>query len=673
LIKRVGIDVGGTFTDVVGVEEGKIISHKVPSTPDNPAVGVGNGLEILTTETSNINQPRYIHHGTTVGTNALLEGETAETALITTEGFRDVLEIGRQDRPKLYNLDFSRSAPVVPRSLRLTVPERIGPEGEVIRSLDHEEVERIVEKIPDYVESVAVSTLFSFVNPKHENEIKKHLIEGGFQEITLSSDVLPELREYERTSTTAINASLKPVFRDYLGQLEDRAEKLGIEASWLVMQSNGGLIEPDLAKREPVRTILSGPAGGVKGAQYIASSAGYEDVLTLDMGGTSADVCLIKDGETAVTTDWSIDDHPVGVSSLDVHTIGAGGGSIAWIDEGGALRVGPRSAGANPGPACYLHGGEEPTVTDAHLVLGRLDPDFPLADSLKLDKDSAKQAIREKIAQPLGLNNEEAAQGILDVANSNMKRALRLMSVQQGHDPRDFALLAYGGAGPLHAARLAEEMSIPRIIIPPAAGVLSALGLLTSDIRREFASSVMEDFTHIEPEDLRGGWNEMRKGASGSLAREKLKYKPYLDIRYSGQSYHLRVPIPKIEVERKDLAKAREVFHDLHKRKYGHSRPGEPVEIVNQRLEIVGEIDDVELSPGDRGRGESPYLGEREVVFPGGAEKAEIYRYELLSVGETISGPAILHSRASTITVNPGQTARLNRDGALIIEANQNE
>ena len=667
-MKRLGIDVGGTFTDVVGVEDGKITSYKVPSTPENPAIGVGNGLEKFTSKNPDSSGLGHIHHGTTVGTNAILEGKTAKTALITTEGFRDVLEIGRQERNELYNLDFSRPDPLVSRRLRFAVPERIGPEGEIIEPLDEEALERVVEEIPDSIEAVGVCTLFSFVNSDHERRIKEHLLNSGFADVTLSSEVLPELREYERTSTTVINASLKPVFRDYLGQLEDRAEGLGIKAVWLVMQSNGGLVEPEIAKREPVRTILSGPAGGVKGAQFIASSAGYEDVLTLDMGGTSADVCLIKDGEAVVTTDWSIDGRPVGVSSLDVHTIGAGGGSIAWIDDGGALRVGPRSAGANPGPACYSRGGDEPTVTDAHLVLGRLDPEFPLADSLGLDVEAAREVIEEKLGKPLGLTPEEAAQGILDVANSNMKGALRLVSVQQGHDPRQFALLAYGGAGPLHAARLAEEMSIPRVIIPPAAGVLSALGLLSSDTRQEFVSSVLKELDAIRPEDLWDEWKQMVGAADASLEKERLDYRAHLDMRYSGQSHDLRVPVPKIEVNRQDLAEAREDFHYLHERRYGHARPDEPVEVVNQRLEVIGKTEDLDLRSESGKRNGEPTIGSRQVVFADGREEARIYRYEFLDLNGSVEGPAVVHSRDSTIIVNPGQKAELNEDGALIIE-----
>lgn len=665
-MERAGIDVGGTFTDVVGVEDGKIVSYKTPSTPGNSAVGVINGLELFTSE--NQGELKYVHHGTTVGTNALLEGETADTALITTEGFCDVLEVGRQDRSELYDLDFTRPSPVVPRDLRFTVGERIGPDGEVIFPLDLVSLEEAVEGIPDSVNAVAVSTLFSFVNPEHEETIKKYLIEDGFTEVTLSSDVLPEIREFERTSTTVINASLKPVFRDYLGQLEERARGIGVKATWLVMGSTGGLIEPDVAKDQPVRTILSGPAGGVKGSQFIASSAGFDDVLTLDMGGTSADVCLIKGGEAAVTTDWEINGHPVGVSSLDVHTIGAGGGSIAWIDEGGALRVGPKSAGADPGPACYGKGGQGPTVTDAHLVLGRLDQDFPLADRLRLNLEAAEQAVDDKIAGPLGWSTREAAQGILDVANSNMERALRLVSVQQGYDPRSFALLAYGGAGPLHAAQLAAEMSIPRVVVPPAAGVLSALGLLVSEARQEFVAAVLKNVDEQSPAALVEKWKEMAGRASGDVKDEGVKLRAYLDMRYAGQSYHLRVPVPAIDLNEEDLLGSREEFHEMHRRQYGHSRSDEPVEIVNQRLEVIGDVGGVRLSLVEDGKNDDAYLGTREVVFPGGVEDTEIYRYELLGLEDSINGPAIVHSRDSTITVMPGQAARLNRDGALIIE-----
>ena len=667
-MERAGVDVGGTFTDVVGVENGKVKGYKTQSTPENPANGVGNGLELFLKDNPGVEQLKYLHHGTTVGTNALLEGETAETALITTAGFRDVLEIGRQDRPELYELNFSRSSPVIDRDLRFTVEERIGPDGELLEELSENDLIKLSREIPDSVEAVAVSTLFSFANPVHEERIKKYLLDNGFENVTLSSEVMPEIREYERTSTTAINASLKPLFRDYLGELEEKADALGINGLWLVMQSNGGLIEPRIAKKYPVRTILSGPASGVKGAQFIGRSAGFEDVLTLDMGGTSADVCLIKNGEPAVTTDWEIQDHPVGVSSLDVHTIGAGGGSIAWIDEGGALRVGPKSAGADPGPACYPAGGEQPTVTDAHLVLGRLTPEFPLADSLSLNEIGAEEAIREKIAEPLELDQTEAAQGILDVANANMKRALRLVSVNQGYDPRDFTLMAYGGAGPLHAARLAEEMSIPRVIIPPAAGVLSALGLLVSNTRQEFVTSVLKSFAEVEPRQLEKSWFEAKSRADKNLEKNKVQYKPYLDLRYSGQSYHLRIPVPEIEVDNRILSEVRQEFHERHERKYGHSKPKETVEIVNQRLETLGITEAIELSPGEKARDTSTTVGRRKVVFSGGPRKTEIYRYESLNPGDSIAGPAIVHSRDSTITINPEQRARLNREGAIIVE-----
>ncbi|MFP4588815.1 MAG: hydantoinase/oxoprolinase family protein [Candidatus Acetothermia bacterium] len=667
-MERVGVDVGGTFTDLVGVLDGKLLTRKTLSTRKNPAVGVGTALQqMVSGEPEFARQLDKIHHGTTVATNALLEGETAETALITTAGFRDVLEIGRQVRPDLYDLNFSRPSPIVPRNLRFTVSERLAPGGRVIRALDEEELRKVVKKIPDTVSIVAVSTLFSFVNPIHEQKIKKYLLNHGFQDVVLSSEVLPEFREYERTSTTVLNASLRPVLRKYLTQLEKRAKDLEIDARWFVMQSNGGVIDPNIAERQPVRTILSGPAGGVKGSQFIARSAGYEDVLTFDMGGTSADVCLIKDGEPAVSSDWSIEGHPVGVSSLDVHTIGAGGGSIAWIDEGGVLKVGPQSAGACPGPASYLKGGNQPTVTDAHLVLGRLDPAFPLADGLQLDKRVAREVLEREIARPLGLSLSEAAQGILDVANSNMKQALRLVSVQQGHDPRSFVLLAYGGAGPLHATRLAKEMSIPRVIIPPAAGVLSALGLLTSNIRREFVSSVLKLLGDLEAEELEGRYSEFVQKVSESID-DRTRLHPFLHMRYQGQSYDLRVPLSTVKVNGQDLKQARGMFDRLHRQKYGHARPDEPVEVVNQRLVIVRETEDVKISRGSRGGKGPAHLGSRMVTFPSGERETDVYRFESLKVDEPLVGPAVVHSADSTITILPDQQGKLNHDGAMLIE-----
>lgn len=668
----IGVDVGGTFTDIIVQSEAGTLAFKVPSTPSEPAAGVTAGLEqsIDAFDTDSIS---FLSHGTTVSTNALLENDLAPVALVTTEGFRDALEIGRQDRPSLYDIEFERQDPVVPRDRRLTVDERIGPDGEVIRELDSAGVLEVAREIPDAVEAVAVSTLFSFRNPDHEREIGRLLEAEGIDDVVVSSDVLPEFREYERTSTTVINAALGPVVREYLDALRRETNELGIDKEWTIMQSNGGLMSIDKARAQPIRTLVSGPAAGVKGAQHLADRSGYVDVITMDMGGTSTDICVVEDGSPTTTTDREVSSHPVRVPSLDIHTIGAGGGSIAWIDAGGALRVGPKSAGARPGPACYGRGGTEPTVTDAHAVLNRIDPAHSLGGDLSVDVAAAREAIDRHVASRIDQSVTEAAQGILDVANTNTQRALRVASVEQGYDPRSFALVAYGGAGPLHAPTLAEEMSIPTVLVPRRAGVLSALGLLATRLNYFRVTSLVEPLDGLEDEELDAELRELVAEARGDLAGEgiadaEMSFDCSLEMRYAGQSFSLAVPLSGTSFAGEERERALSSFRDRHRERYGHVSTDAAVEVVNVRVNAYGDTEPVSLDRADAGATEDALVGSRDVWIDGEQFDCEVYAHENLPRDGGFDGPAIVQSAQSTVLVRPGQSVSVDPRGTLVVD-----
>ncbi|WP_226011385.1 hydantoinase/oxoprolinase family protein [Halomicrobium salinisoli] len=671
---RLGVDVGGTFTDVVAVdEEGHLRGVKVPSTPDRPDDGVIDGLRRAEETGVDLPTVAFLGHGTTVATNAVLEGDLAPTALVTTEGFRDVLEIGRQDRAELYDLDFERTAPLVPRERRLTVPERIGPDGDVIEPLTDDDVAALVEELPDDADAVAVSTLFSFRDDAHERAIREGIRAAGRDDlaVSLSSAVLPDFREYERTSTTALNAALTPRLETYLGRLARRTRAAGVEADPVVMQSHGGLTSADAAAERPVGTVLSGPAAGVRGAGYLAGAADHEDVITMDMGGTSTDVSLVEGGDPSLTTDWEIAGHPLGVPTVDVHTIGAGGGSIARIDAGGALRVGPESAGADPGPAAYGRGGERATVTDAHVVLGRIHPDHPLGGELSVDVEAAEAAVERDVADPLGQSVTEAARGVLEVALANMERALRVVSVERGHDPRSFALVAFGGAGPLHGPRLAERLSIPTVLVPRLAGVLSGLGLLASDLEHTYVNAVVAPLETEGVDDLADEFGALAAEGRETLAAEgvdadAMRFERSLDLRYEGQSYSLNVPVEG-EVSRAAIDDAADRFHERHEAQYGHAEPGEPVELVNARVRAVGEIPAVDVRSDVDGTVADAALGDREVVFDGDRREVPVYDHARLPPGGAFDGPAVVQADAATTVVRPGQSVHVDDRGSLVV------
>jgi N-methylhydantoinase A len=673
----IGIDIGGTFTDLVWVDPDadRFILVKTPSTPRRLAGGVGNGLKRLMDEAGvSLRGVDRIVHGSTVATNALLEGRWARTALLTTLGFRDVLEIGRQNRTDLYDLHVRRVPPIVSRDLRFEVPERLNARGAVVTPLDESEIDRIASALAEQgVQSVAISFLFSYANPGHERRARDRLAARFDGPITVSSDILPAFREVERTSTTVVNASLRPVIGDYLERLEAVGRDLGFDKEWQVMQSNAGSTSSRGAQAQPVRIILSGPAAGVRGARFIGEQAGALNLVTLDMGGTSCDVSLIEEGRIAMRAQGEVGGHPVAVPMVDIHTIGAGGGSIAWIDGGGALRVGPRSAGSEPGPACYALGGEQATVTDAQLVLGRLDPGRPLGGRPALDREAAVRAITAAIAEPLHLDLEAAAQGILRVADASMERAIRVVSVERGRDPRDYALLAFGGGGPLHAASLAARLGMHRVLVPAAAGVLSALGLLLSDLLHDEVQSLLVRLDELDSVALAGACDALaargrQRLVRDGVAEDAMRFDFSVDLRYQGQSHEITLALPR-SAGSPDLATLQAAFHAEHERVCGHASPGEPVELVNLRVRAVGAVTPVQLNPIASGDAAVAYRGRRPVSFYGpGAVATAVYTREQLPAGARLVGPAILEGRESTVLLPPGNRATVDTLGTLVIE-----
>jgi N-methylhydantoinase A len=673
---RIGIDIGGTFIDIVIFDPhtGQLDSLKVSSDPKKLEEGVMRGLEgILARLRLSAAEVTQLVHGTTVATNALLEGRWAKTALITTEGFRDILEIGRQNRPELYNFFTERPKPIVGRELRFEVPERLDYQGRVLKPLDEERVKHItIELANQGVESVAVVFLFSYLNPAHERRVKELFRAQLTIPVLLSCEVLPEFREYERTSTTVMSAALVPIVSRYLQKLDEATQRLGIRREWRIMQSNAGIVSSKLAQANPITLVLSGPAGGVEGARFIGELAGFKNLITMDMGGTSCDISLIADGKPLITTEGEIAKRPLRLPMLDIHTIGAGGGSIAWIDSGGALRVGPQSAGADPGPACYGRGGTEPTVTDAQLVLGRLDPDSPLGDIPKLHLHRAQAAIEEKIARPSKMSLAEAAWGILEVADASMERAIRVITVERGRDPREFALLAFGGAGPLHAVRLAEKLGIKTVIVPASAGVLSALGLLTADLVHHFVQTVLKPAEELDLAHVNAIYDGFRAEGRSRLREdglddEQIFFVPSMDLRYRGQAYEINLPVPNSFLSQAQWAEIYEGFHEAHQRLYGHASPGEPIEVVNLRLMAIGKGLQPALKRRDLRSSGASSPREREVYFPEtGWVTSRIFSREFLP--DAITGPAIIEGRESTIAVFPQQQATVDDWGNLIIE-----
>ena len=650
---RLGVDVGGTFTDLVALSDGTLVTAKVPSTPQDQSVGVMNAVSASEVEASAVTA---LAHGMTVATNALLERRGARTALVTTEGFRDVLEIARQNRPSLYDLAADRPPPLVPRELRFTVEERMGPEGE-ISPLDEGGLEDVVSSIQgSEVEAVAVCLLFAFMHPEHERKVGEALREAlpGVH-VSLSSEVLPEFREYERFSTTAADAYLAPKLAAYLTNLAGKAEEGGVPSP-LIMQSSGGVVRVDDAIEDAAGCVLSGPAGGVVGAAYVGSLGGYEDLLTFDMGGTSTDVAPIIGGEAQTTTETVVAGVPLKLPMVDVHTVSAGGGSVAWADAGGALRVGPHSAGAEPGPAGYGKGGEEPAVTDANLFLGYLRDGAELGGEVVLQRGLSEGALGA-LGEKLGLDAEEVALGIVRVANAEMVRALRVISVERGLDPREFALLAFGGAGGLHACSLAEELGMQTVLVPRAGGVLSALGLAISDLRRDYVRPYLAALEGVDTGNFEEKFADMESTAAEDL--EGPEYTRRADLRYRGQSFELTV-------EADSLEKLEERFHASHEQRYGYRMEDEPVELVNVRLVATVPVEKPGLDePAAEGEAEDE---RREANFDGEWREVPVFDRERMGEGSEVSGPAIVEFKESTCVVRPGWSGAVDGVGTLILE-----
>jgi len=651
----IGIDTGGTFTDFVFYRDGRWSILKIPSTPDNPARAALEGLHRIGGEN------RRIVHGSTVATNALLERKGARTALITNRGFEDVLEIGRQNRKRLYDLHYRRSKPLVPEELRFGVKGRLNFRGEILEDLDPEELESLTETLADKgVESVAVCLLHSYANPIHEKELGKLLREKLGIHVSLSCEILPEFREFERTSTTVINAYVSPKMESYLSDLEEGLES-GDRLS--IMQSNGGIIPSRIARREAVRTILSGPAAGVVAAFHLSRIAGRDRIITFDMGGTSTDVSLI-DGEPTITSESEIEDLPIRIPVVDIHTIGAGGGSVAYVDEGGVLRVGPRSVGADPGPICYGKGGKEITVTDANLLLGRLVPHRFLGGEMHLRDDLLGEPFA-KMAETLGTSTFELAEAVLQVANSNMERALRRISVHRGYNPSEFSLVSFGGAGGLHAVYLAESLNIREVLIPPNPGTFSALGLLWADVIKDYSLTVMIRASETDSRQLGNLFNPLLEKAleemeeEGVSAGEAVFYR-ILDLRYVGQSYELSVPFDDSYLE---------TFHREHERRYGY-RHSREVEIVNLRLRAVVSTPKPPLpafeEKADRDCSRA-FLSFTRTAFGGSFYKTPVYDRERLLWGNLIEGPALVVEYSSTLLIPPGYSACVDRYGNILI------
>jgi N-methylhydantoinase A len=652
----IGVDTGGTFTDFVYKQGDTWGIYKVLSTPSNPAEAVLNGLSHLAQ-----GRKKQIIHGSTVATNAIIERKGARTALITNQGFEDIIEIGRQNRNRLYDLSFRKAPHIIPSDLRFGLDGRILQTGEELIPLDTQKAEEVGRRLKDCnVKSVAVCFLFSYVNPCHEQKIRELLAPLGI-ELSLSHEILAEFREFERTSTTVVNAYVSPKTKRYMGHL---IQKLGRKDSLGIMQSNGGSISAETAMKESVRTILSGPAGGAVGAYEIGNMAGYSKLISFDMGGTSTDVSLI-DGNLSLAFETTISGYPVKVPMIDIHTVGAGGGSIATLDEGGALKVGPESAGADPGPICYGQG-DSITVTDANLYLGRLIPKQFLGGGMIL-MEKRLGLYFENMAKKAGLSPQELAQGILDVADTAMERAIRVISVERGYDPREFTLFSFGGAGGMHAAFLARLLNIPKVLLPPNPGTLSALGMLMADVIKDYSLTIMKKQETVTAKLMSQRFEEIEHKGHKDLKAEgiphdAMRFERYLDMRYHGQSYEIMVPFDQDYVER---------FHALHEKTYGYRNPDKTVEIVNIRLRARGRPEKPWFQKQKKTRKTPPseaFLGEKPVVFDHRPIRTKIMARDKLNSGNRIHGPAILVEYSSTIVIPPFAHAFVDEYGNIIME-----
>jgi len=684
---RVGIDIGGTFTDVAMVHEetGRLEVAKVPTTPRDFAAGVldgvGGGLKKAGVDPKQVS---LLAHATTVVTNALLENKGARAAFVTTKGFRDILELRRSSRSDLYDLFQDGPAVLVPRRWRFEITERIDAQGQILTPLAEEEVAAIAASIRKAeIQTLAVSLLFSFLNDTHERRLGELLrAELPDVQIFLSCDVLPEIREFERASTTAVCAYVGPLLRSYLDRLQGAVTQLGLP-DLHVMGSSGGVFDIPEALRMPAAAVESGPAAGVMAAALVGRQIARPNLISFDMGGTTAKASVIANGEVAISADYEVGGaanakrwmhgtgHPIRVPVVDLAEVSSGGGSIAWVDAGGALKVGPHSAGALPGPASYGRGGALPTVTDANVVLGLLDRESLLAGDLKIDLHAARTAIDTHVGEKLGLSTEDAALRILQIVNAAMVEALRIVSIERGYDPREFSLICFGGAGPVHAVALAEELQIPEIIVPPAPGAFSALGLVASDLRRDYSRTLYGSLAQIDPAIVAGAigsmevmGTEMLNSAHVDPSQRELQRGA--DLRYGRQAYELTIPMQPGPITRESLAILAESFHEKHFQTYGHANRSEKVQLVNLRLTALGKLPDLQLR--QRHVPDSPPDRRREIRFPGHASMpCPVYWREGLAPGRTLKGPAIIEALDSTTVLPPGWTASVDDKGYILI------
>jgi len=686
-MKLIGVDVGGTFTDLVltDTETQTISVHKVPSTPHDPSIAVVRGITEICQRTGT--QPKdiaHVHHGTTVATNAVLEFKGARAGMITTQGFRDVVHIGRHQRPHHYSIMQEipwQARPLVRRRHRKTVSERlIPPHGEVLTALDEDAVRHAARELREAkVEAIAICFLFSYLNPAHEARAKA-IVQKECPDlfVTTSHEVSPQYREFERFTTALMNAFIGPLVRRYVTNLNREIRNMGIGGELHIMRSNGGVATTQSISELPIYTLMSGLAAGILAGKWVGELAGRSNIIAFDMGGTSADIGVVTDGQFTESSarDTFVGGYPVMVPMIDLHTIGAGGGSIAHVDTAGVFRVGPQSAGAVPGPAAYGAGGTKPTVTDANLVLGRLDKDHFLGGAMPLDAKAAEAAIRG-LSKELGLSLHETAEGVVAVVNANMANAIRARTVQKGIDPRDYTLMASGGAGPLHGAEVAKLLGIPEVIVPTHPGIASAMGLLTTDLKYDAFRTAFQISTNVDYERLNAGFGAMEAQLLQQLRQDGIdsataRIVRYIDARYVGQGYELRFEVPAGKLDENSLTKATEGFHRAHHNEYGHSFPAQPVELVNLRVTANGPVRKIGKPAGPRGVSvEAAQLKRGAVWFrtPQGMQSFDtpFYRRSVLPAGTALPGPAIILQEDTTTVVPPDCTFRVDASGMLLI------
>lgn len=682
---RLAADIGGTFTDLILLDEaGTLHVHKTPSTPDDFKTGVLTGVNEITAlagsgsrDTPLINI-EYFVHGATVVLNALIQRKLPTTALITTKGFRDVLEIMRTNNPYMYDMQYVKPAPLIPRRLRFEVTERIRNTGEVLTALDEGSVRDSARRVKAAgAQAVAVCLLHAYANPEHERRVRDIIAEEcpGIV-VCLSSDVAGELREFERTSTTVINATTVPIITSYLDRLSAELRDMGLRRDLCVMQSNGGVITANVARSLPVRTVMSGPSGGVVGGTHLSSIIALDNVVTLDMGGTSTDIGVVSEGRALTVDEAKVDGWPILAPMIEILAIGAGGGSIAWIDAGGGLRVGPQSAGAVPGPVCYQRGGTEPTVSDACAVLGRLNPEYFLGGRMRLDIDSAHQVIAEKVAGPLGMDKHEAAAGVVTVVTANMAKAVRQILVARGLDPRDFTLMAFGGAGGMVVGDLLRVGDVKRAVVPNNPGALCAMGMLVTDFRHDASATLVRTLEQVDAAEVKALFEELEAKAVGQLIsegvdRDDVSVERHIDVRYIGQEYYLRIPVGGDALEVTSLGQD---FNDEHERNYGYATREFPCEMVNLRVKALGSVERPNF-PQYLGRGPNDGVLEpvtrRPVYFDGGFVDTDVFKVDCLRADDTITGPAVIEDPRSTVVILPGQRAEVDHLRNIYVEQDE--